>query len=56
MKRIAWLTDIHLEFLARGETFNFIDQVEATNPDLVLIGGDTGTAKNLDFFFGAFED
>ena len=54
MKRIAWLTDIHLEFVGTEAALDFIDQIAASSPDLVLIGGDTGTARNLEFFLQAF--
>ena len=37
---------IHLEFLGENAAFNFIDQIAVSAPDSVLIGGDTGTAKN----------
>jgi 3',5'-cyclic-AMP phosphodiesterase len=55
MKRIAWLTDIHLEFLEPEELNNFIEQVIQANPDIVLIGGDTGTADNFVSFFNFLE-
>jgi len=56
MKRIAWLTDIHLEFVRVEVALAFIDQIAAESYDLVLIGGDTGTARNLDFFLRAFDE
>ena len=56
MKRIAWLTDIHLEFVSTEVAIAFIDQIAASTPDLVLIGGDTGTARNLEFFLRAFDE
>ena len=54
MKRIVWLTDIHLEFVDTEAALAFIDQIAASSPDLVLIGGDTGTARNLKFFLRTF--
>ena len=56
MKRIAWLTDIHLEFVCAEAALAFIDQIAASSPDLVLIGGDTGTVRNLEFFLRAFDE
>jgi 3',5'-cyclic AMP phosphodiesterase CpdA len=56
MKRIAWLTDIHLEFVSIEVALAFISQIATLSPDLVLIGGDTGTARNLDFFLRAFDE
>ncbi|NOZ27574.1 MAG: metallophosphoesterase [Chloroflexi bacterium] len=45
-KRVAWLTDIHLEFLEAGMAA-FLDRLAASEPDIVLIGGDTGTARDV---------
>ncbi len=53
MKRITWLTDIHLEFVSTEVALAFFDQIAVSSPDLILIGGDTGTARNLDFFLHA---
>ena len=48
MKRIAWLTDVHLEFAhSPEETESFLDSIVATNPDCLLVGGDTSTAPYL---------
>lgn len=45
MTRIAWLTDIHLEFLhATREIDAFSDSIVAASPDCVLIGGDISIA------------
>jgi 3',5'-cyclic-AMP phosphodiesterase len=56
MKRIAWLTDIHLEFVSIEAALDFIDQIAASSLDVVLIGGDTGTVRNLGFFLRAFNE
>mgnify|MGYP002640623583 CR=1 FL=1 len=56
MKRIAWLTDIHLEFVSIETALAFINQIAALSPDMLLIGGDTGTARNLDFFLRTFDE
>lgn len=46
--RLAWLTDIHLEFLDTGEQIDdFCQSVAEYNPDAVLIGGDISTATRL---------
>ncbi|MGA1823119.1 MAG: metallophosphoesterase [bacterium] len=55
MKRIAWLTDIHLEFLDLHALHAFIDHCIDSNPDIVLIGGDTGTADRVESFFKVLE-
>jgi len=45
--RIAWLTDIHLEFLTAKEVQAFLGTVAVAQAESVLVGGDTGTAKTL---------
>lgn len=47
MKRVAWLTDIHLNFLSAEESGAFFDNVSAARPDAVLIGGDIAEAPEL---------
>ncbi|MEX2186899.1 MAG: metallophosphoesterase [Pirellulales bacterium] len=47
MTRVAWLTDIHLNFVARGEIGRFLAQVENEKLDWVLIGGDIGEAHDV---------
>lgn len=47
MKRVVWLTDIHLNFLAPAESREFLAAVDAAGPDAVLIGGDIGEAPDL---------
>ncbi len=47
--RLAWLTDLHLEFVPAAEKrAAFYVQLAAAQPDLVLVGGDTGTADSFD--------
>jgi 3',5'-cyclic AMP phosphodiesterase CpdA len=45
--RLAWLTDIHLEFVADAGVEALARQVVATRPDAVLVGGDIGTATGV---------
>ena len=47
MKRVAWLTDIHLDFLQPPEVDAFWDAVAAANPDAVLLGGDVAEAPTV---------
>lgn len=47
MKRFAWLTDIHLNFLAPAAVRAFLDKVEAATADGVLVGGDIAEAHDL---------
>jgi len=47
MTRVAWLSDIHLNFLADNEVEAFLDEVHSTEPDAVLIGGDVAEARDV---------
>ena len=47
MKRIAWLTDIHLNFLLAQQVTEFLESVAALSPDGVLIGGDIAESHNI---------
>ncbi len=50
MKRVAWLTDIHLNFLNLPDLPLFFETIRASNPDVVLIGGDIGEANTWEFY------
>src|SRR4051812_20427466 len=45
--RLAWLTDIHLNFVPRPAIEAFAREVLALGPDAVLIGGDIGQADDV---------
>ncbi len=45
--RIAWLTDIHLNFLLTEQTLAFLRLVRSAQPDAILISGDIAEAHNL---------
>lgn len=47
MKNIAWLTDIHLNFLDYSGVTNFCEGITAMDPDAVLITGDIGDADSI---------
>jgi len=47
MKRVAWLTDIHLNFLQPERVRLFLQDVAHELFDALLIGGDIGEAPNL---------
>ncbi len=47
MKRIVWLTDIHLNFLRDRLVTEFLISVAEARPDAVLIGGDVGEAPDV---------
>lgn len=48
MKKLAWLTDLHLEFVRDERTLAALAaSVRAAEADAVLVGGDTGTARSF---------
>ncbi|MFH1764459.1 MAG: metallophosphoesterase, partial [Gemmatimonadota bacterium] len=54
--RLAWLTDVHFEFLPQGEVAEFLGRVLDADPDAVLLGGDTGTAPTFPAYLARMED
>lgn len=55
MPRIAWATDVHLEFCSTARIERFTDEVRATAPDVLLLGGDIATARSLTTALGLLE-
>ncbi len=47
MKRIAWLTDIHLNFLTDTQANQFLASVAEVRPDAVLLGGDIAESHDV---------
>ena len=47
MKRLAWLTDIHLNFVSPDDVAIFAHQVQQDCPDAVFVGGDIGEADSF---------
>lgn len=45
--RAAWLTDLHLNFVTREGTRELAQSVRCLDVDSVLVGGDTGEAKDF---------
>lgn len=45
--RAAWLTDIHLNFVASSDVDVWLDQVAASDCDIVLVSGDVGEAGDV---------
>jgi Icc protein len=45
--RLAWLTDLHLNFLPYAQADEFLTRVETLEPDAVLITGDISEARDL---------
>jgi len=56
MERIAWLTDIHLNFLSPQRVNAFCRGVVEHNPEAVLIGGDIADARNIKVYLRILED
>jgi Icc protein len=48
MKRLAWLTDIHLNFVRPRVGERFLTSLAETNADGFLIGGDIGEATDVE--------
>ncbi len=48
--RLAWLTDIHLNFLPPHGLNDFFGDIHASQPDAVLISGDIGEANSTAFY------
>jgi Icc protein len=49
MKRFAWLTDVHLDFLEAGRRRGFFDSLAAGSPEAILLGGDIAESPALEF-------
>lgn len=47
MKRVTWLTDVHLNFLEKAEAEAFYQTVAGEQPDAVVLSGDIGEAPDL---------
>jgi predicted MPP superfamily phosphohydrolase len=47
LKRVVWLTDLHLNFLKLPQTDEFLARVKAERPNAVLIGGDIAEAPSV---------
>jgi 3',5'-cyclic AMP phosphodiesterase CpdA len=54
MMNLAWLTDIHLNFVGRGEVNRLCDDIRTSGADAVLITGDIATALNLTRYLDHF--
>ena len=56
MKKFAWMTDIHFDFIEYFMIERFLDQVLETAPDGVFITGDIGTAQQIETYLDTIED
>lgn len=46
--RLAWVTDIHLNFLSSRKRRNFLRSLSSEQADAVLVGGDIGEADTIE--------
>jgi 3',5'-cyclic AMP phosphodiesterase CpdA len=54
--RLAWLTDIHLNFLKGAALGEYVAHVMSQEPDAIIITGDIAEAHNLEDYLMVFED
>ena len=47
MKRIAWITDIHLDFVGDENLLSFLEQLHESQADALLFSGDIGEASSV---------
>jgi 3',5'-cyclic AMP phosphodiesterase CpdA len=55
MKRMAWLTDIHLNFLESDQTQEFIQPLAGMPVDAFLLTGDMAEATDIAFYLEALD-
>jgi hypothetical protein len=55
MKRLAWLTDIHLNFLREPAQEAFYGSLADTVADIFLLGGDVGEAHDVALYLKAID-
>ena len=53
MTRLAWLTDIHLNFLAPDAVAAFVRSLSAVEADAFVLSGDIGEAHDVDVYLEA---
>lgn len=56
MMQVAWITDIHLNFLDAQDIQRFCQGLADQRPDAVLVGGDIGEADTITGYLSALED
>lgn len=56
MKRLAWATDIHLNFCSRQHLSAFYREVREAEVDALLVGGDIAEADTLEAYLLALRD
>jgi Icc-related predicted phosphoesterase len=55
MKKIIWLSDLHLNFLSNDGLYDFLKTVVSHEPDLVMITGDISDSTKLIFHLKILE-
>jgi predicted MPP superfamily phosphohydrolase len=55
MKRLAWLTDIHLNFVQPAQIESLCRSIVQQKPDAVLLSGDIGEATDVERYLLALE-
>ena len=56
MKRLAWITDPHLNFLDGKDAEAFYSALAETPADVFAVTGDIGEAPNVAMFLNALDD
>jgi predicted MPP superfamily phosphohydrolase len=56
MKRIAWLTDIHLNFVKPELLAEFFHHLRAYSADVIMIGGDVAEATDVAYYLAMIDD
>ncbi|HUG18962.1 MAG TPA: metallophosphoesterase [Planctomycetaceae bacterium] len=56
MPRLAWITDPHLNFVSSERLEGFINEINESRPDILLIGGDIGEADSFEKYLHALAD
>jgi 3',5'-cyclic AMP phosphodiesterase CpdA len=56
MKRIVWLTDIHLNFLSDTQLGAFLEEVAASRPNALLISGDIAESPTICDYLGQIHE
>jgi Icc protein len=56
MKRIAWLTDIHLNFVKPEMMAELFHHLRESSPEVVLIGGDIAEATDVAYYLAMIDN
>jgi predicted MPP superfamily phosphohydrolase len=56
MPRLAWLTDLHLNFVEDGQIDELAEEIRETDPAGLLIGGDLGEASSWESYLHRLDE